>query len=84
MFTSEVSTGTCHAALNLIRDIHNSVVVAPFHKGVQIALRWNNEPAFALDGFDYQARNLTCSDSLFQIGDGALGGLVAAEPIMER
>ncbi len=48
----EVGAGANHATLDLIGDVDDAVVVAPFHQGGEVTLRGDDEATLTLNGFN--------------------------------
>ena len=84
VFARKICAGAGHATLHLIGDIHNAIRPTPIDEGAQVALGGNNEPALTLNRLDKEAGDLASTDSLFQVGNGALSGLRSRETIVKR
>ncbi|CAB4575260.1 unannotated protein [freshwater metagenome] len=84
VFARKICAGAGHATLHLIGDIHNAIRPTPIDEGVEVALGGNNEPTLTLNRLDKEAGDLASTDSLFQVGNGALSGLRTRETIVKR
>ena len=52
MIAGKEASGAAEARLNLVGDQEHVIVAADFLAAAQVAGRWNNDAAFALDGLD--------------------------------
>ena len=71
MLRSVIRTCSHDARLNLVGNIDDSVVVAPFLQCGEVAIRRNDEPAFTLNGFDNETGQIGCASALIEPRDGA-------------